>query len=764
MAKTSFYIDNQNRDFPFLSGTSFGSLSTVVACGFMLGHGTGFTPGVSTVFLAKILREHGRFWFYFESDAPGLAGKTLIFNRSEDVEDFVTEYADLIDDDPSSLSASDSASVVEDLGLCEFADSFAGFLITGSLVELKSLLSEGEHLLGQAIVEPALLQDLTGGYARSINLANGERTRYEPPNTCPDPAWPTTPAAMYVRATCIKGPVTFRPGYNSLILQNNFNNSLTIAAAVGAGLGEPCEQVPLFQGETPPDDSAFLEGGPSCAEAVRMVGGITGPIVPIASGNGVSVEFQPDLNTIKLNVDLHNLAVCSDDALTADEAEADFEHGGRQDITFPAFAMSGRGFTGLPSDGFGFLDAPAFSMSGTGHFADVFTGSGDLAFPAFVGDGSGVSATAEAGDGDAAFAPFSMAGSGSFSAHLFGFGDLTQPKFSMAGSGVFSSGSHFLGSAIRSIAYSGSRYVAVGAFGRASWSDDGYIWNPLTAGTTTGIKFGTGATAFGVAYGDGKFVTVGGLGLCSYSVDGINWTSIGNGASGIHFGNTGTAISIAYGNGRFVVVGNNGANNAPLASYSFDGINWIGLPVDATGIKFNSNLCQVVRYVGDRFMIGGTGGTASYSADAITWTTVGTGISGGGPGGTITGIARGGGLYVLVAGFNIIDGSTAYSLDGTTWTLNTTGGFGFAGTDGGGPSDLTYGNGQFVVVAYGDGSAYSSDGINWTYSTSTTDALHFHNEPAYTVIHDGTQFIAGGQSGRLAYSFNSILWRAEPNA
>jgi hypothetical protein len=355
MARDSFYSDNAARDFPFLKGDAAGWLlngdpgpddapyrlpySAIVACGFMLGPGTGFVPGQHTVKMVKILRTGGRFWFYFTSDAPGLVGQHLAFSRDEDARHYSGEYLDLEPEEESSgslsesnsESASSSASSSESSSLslsqtepdatCNYVDTLIGFIVTGSLEELCDLVEDGDELTGEARVEPALLQSLVNTYARSINLANGDRTRYRPPSGCDDPDWPNRLHPLYVGSTCLAGKIVFVPGYNAVILQNDFNNSLTFSAAVGAGAGEPCTQVPVFEGETPPDDSLYLEGGPACNEVIRTVAGMTGPVVQLEGGDGVNIAFDPTGHKITVDVDLHSLSVCGDELIGSEVEE-----------------------------------------------------------------------------------------------------------------------------------------------------------------------------------------------------------------------------------------------------------------------------------------------------------------------------------------------------------------------------------------------------------------------------------------------------------
>ena len=116
-----------------------------------------------------------------------------------------------------------------------------------------------------------------------------------------------------VNARCLRGNLQVKDGYNILLTQNTADNSLTIGAAVGAGAGQLCSgDIPLYAGETPPTGSTVLSGGPTCAQVIQTINGITGPSISILPGQGVSVDqSSKNKNTLVVNLDLHGLAVCT---------------------------------------------------------------------------------------------------------------------------------------------------------------------------------------------------------------------------------------------------------------------------------------------------------------------------------------------------------------------------------------------------------------------------------------------------------------------
>jgi len=127
----------------------------------------------------------------------------------------------------------------------------------------------------------------------------------------------------------------------------------------------------------------------------------------------------------------------------------------------------------------------------------------------------------------------------------------------------------------KQIAYSGSKFVAVGDSG-VSVSSDGKSWE--RKGDAKGLN--------GVAFGGGKFVAVGDGGVIIYSADGDTWTP-GEGVD-----NSSILTSVAFGGGKFVVGGKTSGNFAVI-TVSTDGQHWNSQDVEiAWGVgKFPVSLC-----------------------------------------------------------------------------------------------------------------------------------------------------------------------------
>jgi hypothetical protein len=395
--------------------------------------------------------------------------------------------------------------------------------------------------------------------------------------------------------------------------------------------------------------------------------------------------------------------------------------------------------------------------------------------------GSGIISDPIAGTSGFSMAPLQLDGTGAFSFPKEGFGDHTLPAFSVVVPpnapdqppyAIFYNGSNFAGSSVFDMAFKPdrSRYVIVGGTGRAAWSNDGYVWNPLSnSSTSVGVKFGSLINIAGIVYGGGIFVAVGGTSTASYSSDGINWTALPSSSltTGLKMGNFSTN-DIAYGNGVYVVVGHSGR-----ASYSSDGINWTALtPGVSTGIKFGTDDAYCVSFVVDRFFVGGLEGKASYSFDGINWTPISIPMSPfGGAASSITEFAGNGSIWLAVGpGVSTFTARAAYSFDAINWTAFdlAPGEIGFADFSDDNPffygaaDSIAYGNGKFVIVGTAGQASVSSDGLSWTrLPPGTVTGIKFNNRAAYSVVHDGVKFLVSGGNGYISFSFDGINWISE---
>lgn len=307
MATPAWYNTNANRSYPFRNDAADLPDGVVVDAGFTAGTRAGFNVDEHSVYLARIRRQADLFFFDFESDAPELYGAVLTFTRHLTDPAYRVEFADSGQAGQSDSSLSYSGEACEE-------PLWSGFLVSGNMTDLDTFLPSGTADLGPtaAGIEPALIQTLARAAVTKLALANDDRGRVTAPDGCLDVVFPYDTGSVYPTAECLRGAIRFRPGYNATVRQSVAGNSITFGAAVGAGAGEPCDEVPLFDGEVAPDGSTLLEGGPRCNEVLRSVNGLGGRMLSIVGGTGVTVTSVPNTSTVVVAVDMTGLALCFD--------------------------------------------------------------------------------------------------------------------------------------------------------------------------------------------------------------------------------------------------------------------------------------------------------------------------------------------------------------------------------------------------------------------------------------------------------------------
>lgn len=324
MPSPNWFNTNANRSYPFVDRTvdrpGSGEVrnlpdSAIVDAGFVMGTGAGFDAALHAVRLARVRRLPFEIEFEFESTAPAMFGSKLVFRRDITEPGYVTEDAD--SDASYGLSLSDPDEVcLEPL--------WSGFLVTGPVDALLEMLADSDWELtggaGQGAVEPALIQNLSGEYVSSLNLANDDRTRVDSPDGCDVTSWPEPPEPLYLNAACLRGAVSFSPGYNALIEQADTDNTLTFRAEVGAGAGQPCNEVPLYPGEAPAAGTPLLSGGPACGQVLRSINGVGGRLFDVLVGLGFQLTALPDENKVVVDCNFSGLALCPEDVSSVSES------------------------------------------------------------------------------------------------------------------------------------------------------------------------------------------------------------------------------------------------------------------------------------------------------------------------------------------------------------------------------------------------------------------------------------------------------------
>lgn len=323
MAKSNFLNENSGRSFPFLDSfqevleQSFTAPfiampnSAILDFGSTMGVLSYYQDGMDSVYLSRVSRESGKFIFEFQSTAGGLAGQVLRFERLVGTTEIITEYSDVESADPEQSASASTTCPVDD-------SLWEGYLVTGDLRDLEDeLTANGMEMTGDsddAVIEPALIQNLSQQFLRSVNLANSDRTRVSNPVECIQPVLPFTQEAIYVNKECMLGDIRWKAGYNCVITQSDVENSITINGEVAGGEGEPCDEVPLFAGEIPATDSTLLTGGPGCNEVIRSINGVGGRVFDVQGGDGVDVTADPDNHQLTVNFSMTNLALCFEEA------------------------------------------------------------------------------------------------------------------------------------------------------------------------------------------------------------------------------------------------------------------------------------------------------------------------------------------------------------------------------------------------------------------------------------------------------------------
>lgn len=328
MATPAWYNDNSFRDYPFITrrvplsvnediGSSSSSEtlsdlphSAIVDFGAIMEIDANYDEAAGhSVYLHRITRAGDTFYFYFRTTAQAAANSQIIFTRQLTDAEFLITWDDAINIE---------AEPVEQLD-CQSLSKWSGFLVTGDLTQLADIVDDGDTViyipeLWQ--IEPARIQSLRDTYLRAINLANNPRSVVTPIDQCvssdsSSSSSDDTAGDAIIQALCVAGNIKWKPGYNCTIRQDILENAIVIGAGVGNGEGEPCEEIPLDDTETPPIDSNYLSGGPDCADLIRAINGVQGPNVTILGGPGFTVQQSTDDdNTLIVDMPLHDFAIC----------------------------------------------------------------------------------------------------------------------------------------------------------------------------------------------------------------------------------------------------------------------------------------------------------------------------------------------------------------------------------------------------------------------------------------------------------------------
>jgi len=329
MANPGFYNDNEFRDYPFTTKVlplepavvevSSESMSLSLSADYHVPHAAIVDFGAimeidsdysefdgHSVYLYEISRVGTVFTFRFRTTAPYGANHEVVFTRdSATASEFLVEYADA------------SAIVGEPVDplSCEEAARWSAFMISGHFETLSDLLPSGDSFTypaGYWQIEPSRIRSLKDSYLRACNLGNFQRTLATPPPECSFSSSEGARDGPYITALCIDGDIEWKEGYNCTIRQDTRENAIIIGAGIGSGDGEPCEEVPVYEGEAPPAGSPHLSGGPGCSQIVKTINGIGGRNVQLTAGSGFRVYSDTD-GTLVIDKALDDFALCLGD-------------------------------------------------------------------------------------------------------------------------------------------------------------------------------------------------------------------------------------------------------------------------------------------------------------------------------------------------------------------------------------------------------------------------------------------------------------------
>jgi len=339
MAQPGWYNQNQYRDWPFLNRVDEGSAGAHLAtwdrlphevfvdAGCLIGPETTWENRTDYAYLAKIARTGNQFTFTFATTATTrlLTAVRTIGDDKEWATEWIPEW-DTGDDSPSgssseSLETSSESSPSEQSSQagseaavsCNTEPEWRLFVVHGRLDDLAEQLADGESIEFAStawVLEPSRVQALS--YVTAFSLANYPRTLATPDEEC-EADWGAQP--VYVAAaTCITGDVRLQEGWNCSIRQDTAKNTITIGALAGGGEGQPCQEVPISDDETSPDDGRYLSGGPTCDSLVATINGKGGRNLVLEPGPGIRITTDPDNeNTIIVGLDLAYALYCLTD-------------------------------------------------------------------------------------------------------------------------------------------------------------------------------------------------------------------------------------------------------------------------------------------------------------------------------------------------------------------------------------------------------------------------------------------------------------------
>lgn len=288
----SFYSRNSLRHYPLVRESDL-PVGLLVDAGFVVDQDGGFVPSQHPVRVDSVARVSGG-WTVSVSGPPD--GRQLVFFAADGWGEWATVWADGVEA-PSGSSSSASPGGVP--------ANWFGFVVLGRESAWQAAVPAGSISPPNARFEPARTA-ISRGFVRSVRVASRERLRVSTPD-CGSASSVQVPPTSQDRPYR-EWPSTITSGILSLVEGHNLSirprpGLLTFSARPGYGAGAVCEEVPVFQGESPPPGSALLTGGPGCGDLVRTLNGLPGRTVLATGGPGVFVTDNPADGVVYFDVD-----------------------------------------------------------------------------------------------------------------------------------------------------------------------------------------------------------------------------------------------------------------------------------------------------------------------------------------------------------------------------------------------------------------------------------------------------------------------------
>ena len=281
------------------------------------------------------------------------------------------------------------------------------------------------------------------------------------------------------------------------------------------------------------------------------------------------------------------------------------------------------------------------------------------------------------------------------------------------------------GSNLYGVAYGAAQFIAVGEHESILRSTDGTNWTVVREAIG-----GTNLTA--VCWGNGTFVAVGAHGLVLTSTDGTNWSRR------VPF--SGILHSVTYGGGLFIAVGGSEAGYASGTNWilaSPNGTSWaLVLNVPRTSPNF-SPLVDVTYGANGFVAVSQRSPSILFSQDGFTWhitTNVPPNLY------ELAGVTYADSRYVATGPY-----TTIRSTNGIHWSQSQ-----FVGHYN---SDVSYGNGLYVIAGNVGIAGYSTNASSWNSLPWGTV-----NSELNDITFGNGHFVAVGRNGGIASSANGSNW------